>query len=228
MSRAADTLAMSRILGDDVESLLAAANPEPSPLLAEMTEHGDDRGFPTVGPDAGRFLRLLATLAGAERVFEFGSGFGYSAAWFLPALPADGELVLTDYDENNLDGARGFIDRLDPDATVHYEAGDALDSFERYDGPFDLVLLDHDKQRYAEAFDQVVPDLAPGGVVVADNIMEGPVTPESVTDALRGGDPVDDSTAGIAAYVERVRDHPDFETAHVPLGEGLAVSTRRD
>jgi caffeoyl-CoA O-methyltransferase len=216
---------MSLVLGDDVESLLAAANPEPSPLLAEMTEHGEDRNFPTVGPDAGRFLRLLATLADADRVFEFGSGFGYSAAWFLPALGPEGELVLTDYDEQNLAEAREFLDRLDPVADVHYEAGDAVETFERYDGPFDVVFLDHDKERYAEAFDQVVEDLAPGGVVVADNIMQGPVNTGDVTDALRGGDPVDDATAGIAAYVERVRDDPDFETAVVPLGEGLAVST---
>jgi caffeoyl-CoA O-methyltransferase len=206
---------MSLILGDGVESLLGAANPEPSPLLAEMTEHGEERGFPTVGPDAGRFLRLLATLADADRIFEFGSGFGYSAAWFLPALPADGELVLTDYDDENLADAREFLDRLDADATVHYEAGDALE------------FLDHDKERYAEAFDDVVEKLAPGGVVVADNVMAGPVEPENVTDALRGGDPVDDQTAGIARYVERVRGDPGFETAVVPLGEGLAVSTRR-
>ncbi|MDH5020875.1 O-methyltransferase [Halobacterium rubrum] len=216
---------MSLVLGDDVESLLAAANPQPSALLAEMTEHGDDRNFPTLGPDAGRFLRLLATLADADRVFEFGSGFGYSAAWFLPALGSEGELVLTDYDEQNLAEAREFLDRLDPAADVHYEAGDAIETFERYDGPFDVVLLDHDKERYAEAFDQVVEDLAPGGVVVADNIMQGPVNTADVTDALRGGDPVDDATAGVAAYVERVRDDPDFETAVVPLGEGLAVST---
>jgi len=218
---------MSLILDDDVESLLAAANPEPSPLLAEMTEHGEERGFPTVGPDAGRFLRLLATLAGAERVFEFGSGFGYSAAWFLPALPESGDLVLTDYDEENLAEARDFLDRLEADATAHFEAGDALESFERYDGPFDVVFLDHDKERYAEAFDRVVEKLAPGGVVVADNIAAGPVTPENVTAALRGDEPVDDSTAGIAGYVERVRDDPDFETAVVPLGEGLAVSAHR-
>jgi len=219
---------MSRLLGDDVESLLAAANPAPSPLLGEMTAHGEDRGFPTVGPDAGRFLRLLATLVDAERVFEFGSGFGYSAAWFLPALPPDGELVLTDYDGANLEDAREFLDRLDADAAAHFEAGDALETVERYDGPFDVVFLDHDKARYAEAFDRATEALAPGGVVVADNVMEGPVTPSSVTDALEGGEPVDDQAAGIATYLERVRDDPGFETALVALGEGLAVSAHRE
>jgi caffeoyl-CoA O-methyltransferase len=217
---------MSRVLGDAIESFLAAANPDPSPLVEEMTAHGDARGFPTVGPDAGRFLRFTATLADAERVFEFGSGFGYSAAWFLPALPADGEIVLTDYDADNLAEAREFLDRLDADADVHYEPGDALETFDGYDGPFDVIFLDHDKQRYAEAFDRAIDDLAPGGVVIADNMMEGPVDPESVTARLHGGDTDDESVEGVAAYIERVRDHPEFETAFLPLGEGVAVSTR--
>jgi caffeoyl-CoA O-methyltransferase len=218
---------MSRVLSESLEAFLAAANPDPSPLLAEMTAHGDARGFPTVGPDAGRFLRFVATLADAERVFEFGSGFGYSAAWFLPALPAHGDIVLTDYDDENLADAREFLDRMDPAASVHYESGDALESFERYDGPFDVIFLDHDKERYAEAFDEAVDDLAPGGVVVADNMMEGPVDPESVTARLHGGSTDDDSVEGVATYIEHVRDHSAFETAFVPLGEGLAVSTRQ-
>jgi len=213
------------VLTDPARRFLAATAPEHTPVQAEMADLADEWGFPIIGPEAGAVLRLIARLTDADRVFEFGSGFGYSAAWFLPALPPDGEIVLTEYDEDNLAEARGFLDRVDADATVHYEAGDAMETFERYDGPFDVVFLDHDKARYADAFDQVVEDLAPGGVVVADNIMEGPVTPSGVTDALRGGDPVDDQTAGIAAYVERVRDDPDFETAHVALGEGLAVST---
>ncbi|MFC3478846.1 O-methyltransferase [Halobacterium litoreum] len=218
---------MSLVLDDAVESFLAAANPDPSPLLDEMAAHGDARDFPTVGPDAGQFLRFVATVARADRIFEFGSGFGYSAAWFLGALPDDGEIVLTDYDSENLAEAREFLARVDGDTEIHYEAGDAFDAFESHDGPFDVVFLDHDKERYAEAFDRVVADLAPGGVVVADNMMAGPVETEDVTAALAGDDPANDATAGVAEYVERVRDHPDFETSFVPLGEGLAVSTRK-
>ncbi|MFB6071477.1 MAG: O-methyltransferase [Halobacterium sp.] len=218
---------MSLVLDDVAESFLEASNPDPSPLIVEMTEHGDHRDFPTVGPDAGRFLRVAATLAGADRVFEFGSGFGYSAAWFLGALPADGEIVLTDYDADNLAAAREFLSRVDSDAAVHYEAGDAVETFERYDGPFDVVFLDHDKERYVEAFDRAVDDLADGGLVLADNMMAGPVETEDVTAALRGEAPVNDATAGVADYVAHVRDHPDFETTFVPLGEGIAVSVHR-
>ena len=219
---------MSLVLDETTTAFLAAANPEQSSLLAEMTEHGRARGFPIVGPDVGQFLRVVARLAGAKRIFEFGSGFGYSAAWFLGALPADGDIVLTDYDENNLADARGFLERAGRDADVSYEAGDAMETFVRYDGPFDVVLVDHEKSMYVDAFEAARGKLAPGGVVVADNMMAGPVEPERVTAALRGEEPADEHTDAIASYIEYVRDDPGFETAFVPLGEGVAVSVKTD
>ncbi|MFB6269890.1 MAG: O-methyltransferase, partial [Halobacterium sp.] len=165
---------MSQVLDTTVSAFLDAANPEPSPLLDEMAAYGRERDFPVVGPDVGHLLRVVARLAGADRIFEFGSGFGYSAAWFLGALPADGEIVLTDYDDENLDTARDFLDRMGHGATVRYEAGDAMETFRRYDGPFDVVLVDHEKAKYVDAFEAVRPELADGGVVVADNMMAGP------------------------------------------------------
>ncbi|MGB9963412.1 O-methyltransferase [Halobacterium sp. CBA1126] len=217
---------MNDVLSDTVDAFLDAANPEPPELLQEMTAYGRERDFPIVGPDVGQFFRVAATLAGAERVFEFGSGFGYSAAWFRTALPADGEIVLTDYEESNLATAREFLGRQDG-ATARFEAGDAMETFRRYDGPFDVVLLDHDKPQYVDAFEAARGEVADGGVVVADNVMAGPVELENVTSALEGGEPVDDQTAAIAEYVEHVRDDPGFETAVVPLGEGVSISVKR-
>ncbi|NIB99193.1 O-methyltransferase [Halobacterium sp. R2-5] len=218
---------MNDVLSDTADAFLDAANPEPSELLQEMTEYGRSEDFPIVGPDVGHLLGVVATLAGAERVFEFGSGYGYSGAWFRTVLPADGELVLTDYDEGNLETAREFLGRQDEDATVRYEAGDAMELFERYDGPFDVVLLDHGKTEYVDAFEDARGKLADGGVVVADNMMAGPVEPADVTAALQGDEPVDDHTEGVADYIEHVRGDPDFETAFVPLGEGVAISVKR-
>jgi len=213
---------MPDVLPTDVLAVLDAGTTDPDPLLTEMAAHGRDRGFPIVGPDAGRLIRLLARFADVERVFEFGSGFGYSAAWFLGALPDDGEIVLTEYDADNLDRARDFLARADSDATVHYEAGDAFETVENYDGPFDAAFVDCDKKRYLDALDAVRPKLTDGALVVADNVLEGPVTPGEMRDALDGQPPTD-AARGIGAYVEAVNEAP-FETAIVPLGEGLAVS----
>jgi len=213
---------MSDVLTDAAFDAVRAGNPDQSPILAEMTEYGHDEHFPIVGPDAGRFLRLLARLADARRVFEFGSGFGYSAAWFADALPADGDLVLTDFDESNLDRATEFLDRAGYADRCTFEAGDAFESFESHDGPWDIVFIDCQKTRYADALDRAVPELRDGALVVADNVLDGPASPDELRQAFAGTAP-SDAAAGIAKYVEKVRDAP-FETAIVPLGEGLSVS----
>lgn len=211
-------------LDDDVDALVSLVSRDPEPLLREMEAHATDLGFPIVGPAVGRTLRVLARLGNARRVFEFGSGFGYSAAWFVGALPSDGEIVLTEVDPEEMAEAEAFLDEASLDPTFHFEVGDANDIVERYDGPFDAVLIDHDKTTYTTAFERVREKLAPGGVIVADNVLSGPVEPGNVRAALEGDAPADDLTAGVAAYVERVRDDPAFETTLIPLGEGIAVS----
>jgi len=218
---------MSEVLPEAVADVIELAGAEPDPVLREMETHGDERDFPVVGPAVGRTLRILARAVDAERVFEFGSGFGYSGAWWAGALPDSGELVLTDFESENLAEARDFFERADWAPDVHYEAGDAMATFEGYEGPFDAVLIDHQKTKYVDALELAKPELRSGSVVVADNMLAGPVEPETVRDALEGKEPASDHVAGVAAYLETVRDDPDFETTLLPLGEGIAVSYKK-
>jgi caffeoyl-CoA O-methyltransferase len=214
-------------LTDDALQFVRATGPQPDETLEEMDEYAEQNGFPHVGPEVGGFLRLVARIAGAKSVFEFGSGYGYSAYWFADALPEDGEIILTEVDEEKLEMAREYLDKGGYDYLAHYELGDALDTIDRYDGPFDVVLIDHQKHRYVEAFEAVRETLAPGAVVIADNAMSADdvVVFEDLLSHVEGDDPeLNDGTRGIAAYLDLVRSDPAFETQVLPLGEGIAVS----
>lgn len=215
-------------LPDVTESFARTLAPARDDVIEAMDERADREGFPTVGPAVGGWLRLLARAVDAERVFEFGSGYGYSAYWVAPAIPEGGEIVLTEIDRDELDDARenlaagGFADR------ARFEHGDAIDTVADYDGPFDLVLIDNEKDRYVEAFEAVRDKVAPGGIVAADNAIEaGPLDFDDVR-ALLAGEAVEANamSEGIADYLETVRDDPAFETSLLPLGEGMAVSIR--
>ncbi|WP_227356696.1 O-methyltransferase [Haladaptatus salinisoli] len=218
---------MTDILPDETRRFLRAATSEPDETLREMEERGED--FPTVGREVGQFLRLLARAVDAKRIFEFGSGFGYSAYWFAEALPEDGEIVLTEYDEDELREAREYLERGGFADRAVFENGDANEIIDRHDGPFDVVLVDHNKDGYPEALAAVRDKVAPGGVVVADNAMVSGIQDfDDILAALEGDDPeMDDETRGIAEYLLTVRDDPAFETSVVPLGEGIAVSYRK-
>ncbi len=212
---------------DDVETYAEAVGPPTDDVLSEMDARADETGFPTVGPAVGGWLRQLVGLVDAERVFEFGSGFGYSAYWFARGLPADGELVLTEVDADELEDAREYLDRGGFDVTTRFEHGDAIETVAEYDGPFDVALIDNEKERYVEAFEAVRSKVPIGGVVVADNTTGGPFEFEEIYRlVVEARGERDGMVGGVADYLDHVRADPAFETTLLPLGEGLAVSRR--
>lgn len=218
-------------MADDAETiqrLVRGLAPEHDDIHAEMAAYADEHGFPVVGPEAGGTLRLLARLTDASRVFEFGSGFGYSAYWFAQGAAPNARFVLTEYDADELDMAREFFERADLLDRTEFHEGDALATVEECAGPFDVVLVDHEKSRYAEAFRAVRSKVARGGVVVADNVTRGPADADALARYVEGQtlDAPDESTAGIASYLDAVRADPEFETILLPVGNGLAVSVR--
>jgi predicted O-methyltransferase YrrM len=215
-------------MDDTIQRYIRAMGASHSEVQKEMAAYADEHGFPIIGPDAGAVLRLLARLTDAGTVFEFGSGYGYSASWFL-AGGAD-EIVLTEIDEDELDMARSFLAREGYEDRTHYELGDALEIVDDYDGPFDVVLVDHDKPRYAQGFDSVREKVPEGGVVVADNMTRGPIDVEQLEAYFADDEPLPDDasegTEGIANYVEHVKADPAFESFILPVGSGICLSTR--
>lgn len=214
-----------------VEEFAAAIGADEDAVLEAMDEQATREDFPTVGPAVGGWLAFLARTVDARRVFEFGSGFGYSAYWFARALQPDGEVVLTEVDRAELEQAREYFDRGGLTDRARFEHGDAIDIVEEYDGPFDIVLIDNEKHRYREAFEAVESKLRPGSLVIADNaVTAGDVVHRNEVISLFGGDEVDaaEGSRGIATYLEFVRDHETLDTVLLPLGDALAVSRIRE
>ncbi len=141
------------------------------PVLLEMEAEGRERGFPIVGRPVGVTLELLARSVGARRVFELGSGFGYSAYWFARAVGPEGEVHCTDGDPANEDKARERLTRAGLWDPIRWHAGDALASFAQVSGRFDIVFVDIDKHEYPDAWQAARDRIRPGGLYVADNTL---------------------------------------------------------
>ncbi|WP_290819467.1 O-methyltransferase [Halovivax sp.] len=215
-------------LSDDLQRYLRATGPTHDAIHAEMAAYADEHGFPIIGPDAGGVLRSYAAATDARRIFEFGSGFGYSAYWFLQGMADDGEIVLTEIDADELAMAEEYLERAGVADRASFECGDAIEIADRYEGPFDVVLIDHQKDRYADAFALVRDKLPAGAVVIADNVLSGAVDYRDLLPYVESGEslPDDANTRGIADYLDTVRADDDFHTVVLPVGSGLAVSTR--
>ncbi|WP_114578688.1 O-methyltransferase [Saliphagus sp. LR7] len=223
---------MSMLHTDDVNEILTLMNPGDDPVLECMEDQANREEFPTVGHEVGAFFRLCARLMDAESVFEFGSRFGYSAYWMAPAIGPAGRIVLTEVDEEELDQARTYFEQGGYADRAVFERGDALEIVDRYDGPFDLVHLDHENERYLAGFETVREKVSQGGMIVADNVLHSgdAMSPADLRAVLDGPHSPEEgsSLAGIAEYYTHVIDDPEFETSVVPVGEGIFVSVRTE
>jgi caffeoyl-CoA O-methyltransferase len=221
---------MEAIVSEDIVQFACAMGPTSDSVIDEMDAYADEIGLPTVGPDVGGWLAFLARITDARSVFEFGSGFGYSAYWFARALPDDGEIILTEHDSEKLDRAHEYLSRGGYLDQATLEQGDAVETIEHYDSPFDIAFLDHEKHRYCEAFESIREQVSSGGFVIADNTMTAPphVDFDDLVAFADGHDvEMSEGTRGIANYLEMVTNDPAFETVILPLGEGVAVSHKQ-
>ncbi len=198
-----------------LDSLLPARNP----VLVEMEERAGKEDFPIVGPKVGRLLFILTRLARARRVLELGSGFGYSACWFAQALSAGGEVHLTDASAQNLDQARDYLRRAGLADKARFHQGNALELIDQMSEPFDVVFSDVDKEDYPQTIDKVARVLGAGGLFVTDNALwYGKVVQTPPPDA---------ATAGVVEFNRRLANDQRFDTAIVPLRDGLAIALKR-
>jgi len=167
-----------------------------------------DAGQLAVSEEDGRLLRVLAGASGSRRALEIGAASGYSAIWIGLAMRQNGgRLVTIEYDAERAREAADNVRRAGLSDVVTVVSGDAFREIPRLDGSFDFVFFDAWKRDYKRFLDLTLPRLAPGGLLVAHNVV-------NKRDEM--GD-----------FLEAIEKHPALWTTIVsPSGEGMSVSLR--
>ena len=194
--------------------------PRPQELVA-MEVHAAEHDFPIIGPVAGHYCYQIARLIGARRIFELGSGYGYSTAWFARAVRENGggEVHHVVWDEGLSQQARRHLEALGVGDLVRYHVAEAIEQLTKSAGPFDLIFLDIDKQHYPDALPYITDKLRRGGVLIVDNMLWH----------ARIFDPADRSasTEGIRTLTRTLAEDPAWITTLAPLRDGLIVAYRQ-
>lgn len=216
-----------------LESYLDALVPPRPGEMEGMEQYAAETGFPIVGPASGQFCYLIARLVAARRVFEMGSGYGYSTAWFARAVQENGggEVFHTVWDAQLSERARGHLANLGfapanggsgsagSGVTVHYQPSEAVQALRETPGPFDLIFNDIDKQAYPSALPLIYEKLRPGGVLLVDNLLwHGRIFDK---------DDNSPATQAIRAFTHLITTSPEWVTSIVPIRDGLLLAYKR-
>lgn len=197
---------------------LAAGDDEP--VLLSMEALAEEKGFPIIGRLCGRVLEVFTRAVAARRIFEMGSGFGYSAYWFSRAAGPEAEIHLTDMDADNERQALDFLGRAGLDGPVTYHVANAFDALDATDGDFDIVYCDIDKDGYPQAWSKGKERVRVGGLYICDNMLWS----GRVTGAAEDDTP--ELTRAIDATNRAVAQDADWRSTIIPLRDGVLVAQR--
>jgi predicted O-methyltransferase YrrM len=156
-----------------IDALFAVEDADLAAALAQSRA----AGLPEIqiSSGQGKFLYLLAKIAGARRILELGTLGGYSTIWLARALPEDGRLVSLEYEPRHAEVAKANLARARVADKVEIVVGPALETLpgviERAGGPFDLVFVDADKVNYSNYLRLIMGAVRSGSVILADNVI---------------------------------------------------------
>jgi predicted O-methyltransferase YrrM len=182
--------------------------------LADETRSTQSAPQMMVGDVEGAFLSFLVTMTKATRVLEVGTFTGWSSIAMARSLPPGGSLVTCDINEETSAVARRYAEEAGVADRIEYRLGPAVETLAALEGPFDLAFIDADKGGYVDYYEAVLPKLAPGGLIAADN-------------TLFGLDSEGDNASAISRFNEHVLHDDRVETVLLPFREGVTLIRRR-
>ncbi|KOX24149.1 SAM-dependent methyltransferase [Nocardiopsis sp. NRRL B-16309] len=214
----------SENLSPELHSYIVAHTTPVDDVLADLVAE-TERLFPDykgmqIGPEQGVFTTLLAQASGARDVVEVGTFTGYSSLCLARGIPDDGTLLACDVSDEWTSVARRYWQRAGVDHKITLRIGPALDTLRALprEPRFDLAFVDADKTGYIGYWEELVPRMRPGGLLLADNTLShGRVVERSVT----------------AEAVQGIRDFNDHLVADdrvtqvlLPIGDGLTLARK--
>ncbi|WP_067814748.1 O-methyltransferase [Actinomadura kijaniata] len=210
-------------LSAELHDYLIAHSSGPDALLEELAEETAERFAPSasmqIGPEQGTFMTLLTRITGARRAVEVGTFTGYSSICVARGLAPGGRLLCCDVSEEWTSVARRYWEKAGVADRIELRIAPALETLRTLDEPVDLAFIDADKVSYLDYWEELVPRVRPGGVLLVDN-------------TLRGGRVLDEAeqsedVRAIRAFNEHAAQDDRVELVLLPIGDGLTLATKR-
>ena len=186
-----------------------------------MEAYAREQDFPIIGPVVGHLCYQVARMIGARRVFELGSGFGYSTAFFARAVEENGGGVVHHvvWDEPLSARARAHLGAMGYDGVVQYHVQEAVAALQSQPGPFDLVFNDIDKHAYPASLPVIESKLRAGGVLIVDNMLwSGRIFDGSDRSA---------DTAGVRELTRLLMTSARWTTSVIPIRDGVVIAVKQ-
>ncbi len=215
---------LSNITQDYVEKYIRNILPESSKELKKLEVYAKINHIPIVFPEVGQFISVLLKIIKAKNILEVGTAIGYSSLIMAKASNDDTRITTIEKRKDMVEIAEKNINESDYKEKIKIIQGDARKVLPQIQDEYDFIFLDAAKGHYLEFFNNCTEILKEGGVIVSDNVLyKGMVANDKLVVRRK------------KTIVKRMRDYlkhlsklEDYDTSIIPIGDGVAVTYKKE
>ena len=212
------------IVDERFSTYVASLEVPEEPLLERIEAEALAARVPIIRKETQSFLKTLLVMHKPRKVLEIGTAVGFSALLMSAYLPEGGHITTIENYEKRIPIARENFRQAGKEGMISLIQGDALAVMKELTEAYDLIFMDAAKGQYIHYLPEAVRLLAPGGVLVSDNVLQGGDVLESRFAVERRDRTIH---SRMREYLYELKHHDQLQTSILPLGDGVALSVRK-
>lgn len=193
-------------------------------LLNEIEEEALKTYVPIIRREMQSFLKTLLAAKQPKSILEVGTAVGFSALLMCEYGHPEAHLTTIEKYEPRIPIAKENFRRAGREEQITLLEGDAFEHLKALEGPFDFIFMDAAKGQYIHYLPEVMRLLAPGGILVSDNVLQDGDLIESRFAVERRNRTIH---SRMREYLYELKHHPQLVTSILPLGDGVTVSVKK-
>lgn len=194
-----------------------------TPFLDQLEKEALAAEVPIIRKEMQGFMKFLLAAHRPMRILEVGTAIGFSALLMSEYGPKDCRITTIEKYEKRIPLARENFARAGREQQITLLEGDAAELLKELPGPYDLIFMDAAKGQYIHFLPEVLRLLAPGGLLVSDNVLQDGDVVESRFAVTRRNRTIH---ARMREYLYELTHHPQLETCILPVGDGITLSVK--
>jgi len=211
------------IVDERMVTFIHSLETENSEILETIEKEALDSFVPIIRKEMQSFLKVLLAIKKPKRILEVGTAVGFSAILMSEYAPNDCHITTIEKYEPRIPIAKENFKRAGKEDKITLLEGDALEILQGMEGKFDFIFMDAAKAQYIYYMPEVVRLLAKDGVLISDNVLQDGDIIESRFAVERRNRTIH---SRMREYLYELKHHKLLETSIIPLGDGVALSTK--
>ncbi|MDP4177520.1 MAG: O-methyltransferase [Bacillota bacterium] len=214
---------MSGITYDYMEQYIKGLIPEHSGMLKEMEDYAKENNVPIVQKEVAKFIELMVNNKRPCKILELGTAIGYSAILMSMSAGNNCKVTTIERDENMIEIAGRNINKYGFSDKINILKGDCLEVLEKINDEYDIIFMDAGKGHYNHFLPHCLRILKNDGMIIADNVLfRGMVASRELLQRRKIT-----IVKRMKSYLEMISNDEKLMTSIIPMGDGIAVTTKK-